>query len=227
MNTIIRPSLLLLLAIAGLDAAELPKKAPLSRYTDLWTKSPFTTPPKTDSGVPEVNPFEDLVLKGVAPIAGGYLITLINKKNPTEAVPPIDTDRPSEYEVVKIERDPDKPLGTVVYLKKGDMSGTVTYDEKLSMPKPPATKQGHKLPGQPNLPGQPQIPGQIPGQPPQPGQIPQPGAQPNQPNQPNQPRARVVPPPTVGAQPATTGGPSSGSRGGGSSGHGYQRPSRR
>ncbi|MEI7912842.1 MAG: hypothetical protein WCK77_24720 [Verrucomicrobiota bacterium] len=199
MHSIVRPSLLLLLAISGLNAAELPKKAQLSRYSSLWDNSPFTTkPPPTPTG-PVENPFDNWALKGVAPIAGGYLITLINKKNPAEAVPPIDTDRPSEYKVLSIERDPDNALGTVVYLSKGDLKGSVTFDEKLSIPKPPAVKPGHKLPGQPP----------VPGQPPQLQPQPQPVAPVVDTRQ---PRARVVPPPATGAQNGGNNGGNNGAR---------------
>ena len=217
MNSIVRPSLLLLFAVSGLNAAELPKKAPLSRYAELWTKSPFTTTPPPQSGAPEVNPFDDWALKGVAPIAGGYLITLLNKKNPAEAVPPIDTDKPSEFQVLSIERDPDNALGTVVYLQKGDMKGSVTFDPKLSVPKAPP-KQGPKPPGVPKPPG-PVVP------------APQPVV-PAQPPASRQPRSRVVPPPAAGGtQPGGAGNNSSrgGGRGGSSSsgGGGYTRPSGR
>jgi hypothetical protein len=169
---------------------EIPKKAPLTRYAELWTRSPFTTPPPPAENAPEVNPFEDLALRGIAPLSSGrYLITLVNKKNPTETTT-IDTERSDEYEVVKIERDSEKALGTVVHLKKGSISGTVAYDEKLSTLKPPAPpKQGQ--PGHPPAANQPPTP---PGTPPgtQPAATP-PGVP--------QPRARVLPPTTPGATP--------------------------
>ena len=216
MNTIALPSLLSLFAVIGLNAAELPKKAPITRYSELWVHSPFTAPPKTVEAGPQEDPFKDLALKGIAPIAGGYLITLINRKNPAEAVPPIDTDQPSEYKVLRIERDPDKALGTVVYLSKGTITGSVTFDEKLSVPKPSVAKVAPKKPGTPPVPGQPVQP--------VPPQVPTPTAAPLI-------RPRVVPPPTTGTQPGSRfGGSSSGhssSSSGGHSGGGYQRPSGR
>ena len=213
MNTIALPSLLSLFAVIGLNAAELPKKAPITRYSELWVHSPFTAPPKTVEAGPQEDPFKDLALKGIAPIAGGYLITLINRKNPAEAVPPIDTDHPSEYEVVSIDRDPDKPLGTVVHVKKGGQVGTITFDEKLSHPKPPPAKPGNKLPGQPPQPVAPQ---------PQPGQQPPPN--PAAPGSAHQPRPRVVAPPVTGAAPVA---PATGTRGTGTTGRGgYTRPQR-
>jgi len=146
MNDIVRPSLLLLFAISSLNAAELPKRAFPTRYAPLWENSPFTTKRIPPPEGPALNPFGDWALKGVAPIAGGYLITLLNRKNPAEPVPHIDTDKPSEFQVLSVERDPGNPMGTVVYLQKGDMKGSVTYDAKLSVltsqkkqgPKPPA-----------------------------------------------------------------------------------------
>lgn len=215
MNSIVRPSLLLLFAISGLNAAELPKKAPLSRYAELWTKSPFTNPPPPPADAPLVNPFEDLALKGVAPIAGGYLITLLNKKNPAEAVPPIDTDKPSEFQVLSIERDPDNAMGTVVYLQKGDIKGSVTFDPKLSVPKAPP-KQGPKPPGGQKPPGAPIVPAP-----------PAPPIAPTQPPTSRQPRSRVVPPPAAGGAAQPAGANTNSSRGSGrgssSGGNGFQR----
>ena len=199
--SLFRSCLIVLLAMSGLDAAELPKKAPLSRYQSLWQNSPFTTPPKQEVGAPLPDVFGDWALKGIAPIGSGYLITLINKKNPAEAVPPIDTDQPSEYQVLRIERDPDKALGTVVYLSKGDITGSVTFDEKLSVPKPTVAKAVPKKNA-----------GTAPTKTPAPQQSPAPV---------HQPRPRVVvPAPPSGNQPS--------GRGNGRSGNSnYQRPSGR
>jgi hypothetical protein len=186
MHSLSRLGWLLLLASIGLDAAELPKKAALTKYAGLWTNSPFTTKPPPAPNAPEANPFEDLALKGIAPLANnGYLITLINRKNPAE-ITTIDTERPaaSDYTFIKVDRNPDKALGTTVHLSKGSSVGTVTYDDKLNTPKPPVNKPVAKAPGQPP-----------------------PAAQPGQPSQPNpgqpmrQARSRVVPPPTPAGQP--------------------------
>ncbi len=171
-----------LLAAPATRAEEVPKNPPLTRYAELWTKSPFTTPPKPPDNAPAANPFEDLALRGIAPLSTGcYLITLVNKKNPTETTI-IDTERSAEYEVVKIERHPEEALGTIVHLKKGAISGTVSYDEKLSTLPPPTKPK----------PGPPQVTGALP--------LP-PGTTPPVPGVP-QPRARVIPPPKTGGAPA-------------------------
>ena len=205
-------ALCVLLVAPGARAQDVPKDPQLTRYAELWTKSPFTTPPKPLPNAPAANPFEDLALRGIAPLStGNYLITLVNKKNPTETTI-IDTERSSEYEVVKIERHPEEALGTVVHLKKGPISGTVSYDEKLStLPPPTKPKPGH-----------PQVPGALP--------LP-PGATPPVPGVP-QPRARVIPPPNTGGapppNPAATGvTPPGASRGPKSGGAPGTRPSRR
>ena len=149
-------TLCVLASLTGANAAEVPRKAPLTRYAELWTRSPFTTPPKPVENAPVENPFDGLALRGIAPLSNGfYLITLVNKKNPTETTT-IDTERFSDYEVVKIERDSEKALGTIVHLKKGTMTGTVAYDEKLSILKAPPAKK----PGQPGQPGKRSQPGQ-------------------------------------------------------------------
>lgn len=168
----------LLLALAGVAAADLPKKAPISRYTSLWTNSPFTSkPPPADPG--EVaNPLDDYALIGVSPIGGsGYRVTLINKKKPEERIT-VDSDKPPTdgFKILEVIRKSGDPLGTTVRMNSGSMTGTVSFDSKLL-----------------TLAAAPKAAAAPPGQPPQPGQ---PVPQPIDPNQPQrQPRPRVVPPP--------------------------------
>lgn len=182
-------TLLLCLALTGWAVAELPKKAPISRYTGLWTNSPFTSkPPPPDAG-PAVNPLEDYALVGVSPIGvsptGGqnYRVTLLNKKKPEERVVVDSDNAKSTFKILKVIRKPGEPLGTVVHMSSGTVEGDVSFDEKLLvLAAAPAAKA-------------------------QPGVPPVPGAQPVQPGQQQpqrQPRPRVVPPPTPAtAQPRT------------------------
>ena len=200
--------LLLILAATGWAAADVPRKAPITKYTGLWNNSPFTSkPPPVDPG-PAVNPLEDYALLGVSPIGGGYRVTLINKKKPEERVT-VDSDKTSgDYKILAVTRKAGDPLGTVVRMMAGSMTGTVAFDEKLLTIAAPAAPK-------PN-PNQPQL---------QPGQQGQPQLQPSQMPQ-RQPRPRVVPPPTPGAanpqvQPQQQGGnPQFNNQGGG-------RPDRR
>lgn len=197
-----------LLASAALPAAEVPtsppKKTSLTQYAPLWNRSPFTTPPVPVAVETGPGPFDDLALRGIAQLTTGhYLITLTHKKEP-DKTQVIDTERNPEYEVLKVERDPDNLLGTVVTLKKGSITGTVSYDEKISSA--PKIAVVAPKPGQPGQPGQPP---QIPGRPP--GVVPQPNLPPGV----RQPRQRVVMP-TPGAAPAAApqapGGRTSGGR---------------
>lgn len=168
----------LLLALAGIASADVPKKAPLSRYTGLWTNSPFTSKPVVQAGEEEANPLDDYALIGVSPIENsGYRVTLINKKKPDERITVDSGKTVSNFSILGVERKPGDPLGTAVKMKSGSKTGTVRFDEKLltiAAPKPAAVQQ-------PNPNGQPQQPQLQPGQ---------------QPQVQRQPRPRVVPPPT-------------------------------
>lgn len=174
--------ILLTLAVAGCAVAEKPVKAPLTKYSKLWTDSPFTSKPVVDPGAPLPNLLDDYALLGVSPIGGGYRVTLINKKKPEDRIT-VDSDRPSkDFKILGVTRKSGDPLGTVVRMMSGTFTGTVSFDEKLlTLAPPPAAKPNPAVvPGQPGQPGQPLQPGQIP---------------------PRQPRPRVVPPPAPGAQP--------------------------
>jgi hypothetical protein len=170
-------------------SADLPKKQPVGRYSGLWMNSPFTSKPPPVSAAEAINPLSDYALIGLAPIAGGYRVTLINKKTPDERIH-FETDNPSsKYKVLGVTRKEGDPLGTVVRLSDGTNTGSVSYDEKLlTLAAAPAKAA-----------------------PPQPGQQPNPNMPPGAQPQPNngqlqrQPRPRVVPPPAPAAQGATQG----------------------
>lgn len=199
MNTI---SLIFLVPLATLHtaSADIPKKPPLVKYTGLWTNSPFTSKPVVEQQGTAENPLDDFTLTGIAPVPGGYRITIINKKNPEikKIIEPGGSD--TEFKVVSVDRNPGKTLGTTVVLSTGSMQGTVSFEPDLiTLKAAPAAPQ----PGQPQ-PGQPQ-PNGLP-----PGVVPPQGNQ--DPNQPNggatvqrQPRPRIVAPPTPSSvqQPAT------------------------
>lgn len=176
--------LLLTLAITGWVVAKPPVKQPLQAYSSLWTNSPFTSKPPPPGPAEVANPLEDYALLGVSPISGGYRVTLINKKKPEERVT-VDSDRPSKdgFKVLAVERKSGDPLGTVVRMMSGTVTGTIAFDDKLlTVAAPPAAKAATAKPQVlPGRPPQPQI---------QPGQMPQ-----------RQPRPRVVPPPAPGVQP--------------------------
>lgn len=179
--------LFIFLALSAWAAADLPKKAPISKYTRLWTESPFTSKPPPEVAGPVADPLEDYSLAGVSPVTGGYRVTLLNKKNPTERII-VESDRPSDgFKILGVTRKPGDPLGTVVRMSSGSVTGNVAFDEKLLTLAPPAAPAGPKPP-------QALLPGVAPGNPPGVNH----GAAPVQPGQvaPRQPRPRVVPPAT-------------------------------
>ena len=62
---------LLALALTGWVVADLPKKAPITKYTRLWKDSPFTSKPPPPEAGPVVNILDDYALAGVSPILNG------------------------------------------------------------------------------------------------------------------------------------------------------------
>ncbi len=192
MKSLVFNPVLLLLALTGVAAADLPKKAPLSRYSSLWTNSPFTSKPPPPEAGPENNPLDDYALIGVSPINdnNGYRVTLINKKKPDERITVDSDETVSGFKILGVTRKPGDPLGTVVRMSSGSMTGTVSFDEKL------LTVAAAKA--QPQAPPQ-AAPPQVPGQPPQP--VPPGQAQPLR-----QPRPRVIPPPAPQAGAAAQAG---------------------
>ena len=186
MKSLVFNPVLLLLALTGVAAADLPKKAPLSRYTSLWTNSPFTSKPPPPEAGPENNPLDDYALIGVSPINdnNGYRVTLINKKKPDERITVDSDETVSGFKILGVTRKPGDPLGTVVRMSSGSMTGTVSFEENL------LTVAAAKAPPQ-------AAPPQVPGQPPQPV----PPVPPGQAQPLRQPRPRVIPPtpPQAGA----------------------------
>jgi hypothetical protein len=162
--------------------AGIPKKAPLFQYNGLWTNSPFTSKPPTKDPVQPVNPLDDFTLTGIAPVPGGYMITIMNKKDPTEKVvisPGVD----SKFKVISVNRNPEERLGTTVVLSAGSVQGTVSFEPDLITIKAPAAA----APPQANNPTLP--PGVTPAQ----------AAGVQTPQRP--PRPRIMPPPTTGNTP--------------------------
>lgn len=170
------PALLSLAALSvPLFAADLPSKVPLSRYSGLWTNSPFTSPPPPPEAGPTVNPLDDYALTGVSPVPGGHRVTIINKKNPEEKIV-LEPGVQREFEVVSVSRAPGKALGTTVVLSSGSQQGTVSFEqEHLALKPPPAAQPPVPNPGERG-----QNPETPPGVPATEGQ--------------RQPRPRIVPP---------------------------------
>lgn len=149
--------ILLLLCCLPLSLwAGAPKKPLPSRYTVLYTSSPFTTPaPVINTNLPVANPLEDWVLGGVTKFPDGYFVILINKKKPDEKTV-IQPGMHSEFQVIEVIEDEKDYTATTVKLRYGSSQGTVTFDKKLLTVNTPSQKQEQEQ-------RQPQMPPGLPG----------------------------------------------------------------
>ena len=146
--------------VAGLSlclplAAQVPKKQPLGRYSELWTKSAFTIPPvKEVVEVEEENPLEEYTLAGACEVQGGWFVVLINKKERDKRIRLHPGEENEEgFEVMKVERG-SCYLETRVEIKnRSGKIGAVEYDEKFivlkkATPKAPVGNKPTVKPGQ-------------------------------------------------------------------------------
>lgn len=147
----------LAVGLIGFAAAEAPRKQGLSRYSMLWTNSPFTVKP-VETQQEAVNPLSDWALGGVSEVNGGYYLILLNRKKPAETEV-VEPGVESAFKVLSVRRDPVDYLKTQVQVSYHGQSGWVSYDEKLlTLAKGPSG--GNQPPGgAPNAGGQQQPPG--------------------------------------------------------------------
>jgi hypothetical protein len=132
---------------------------------------------------PTDNPFNDYHLTGIAPVEGGYSITITNKKDKKKSV--IEPGSNSKFQVISVNRHPEIHLGTVVTLTDGRVQGEVRFEPTLVVLNSPNNAN-------PQNQGQPELP---------------PGVNPNQPNNAVPapiitPRPRVIPPAKPNQSPA-------------------------
>lgn len=119
----------LAVGLISFAAAEAPRKQGLSRYSMLWTNSPFTVKP-VESVQEAVNPLSDWALGGVSEVNGGYYLILLNRKKPAETEV-VEPGVESAFKVLSVRRDPVDYLKTQVQVSYHGQSGWVSYDEKL------------------------------------------------------------------------------------------------
>lgn len=202
---------ILAFAVSGsLALAAVPKKVPVTNYSKLWSQSPFTTKPPPKTNAEENSALDDWTLGGVSEVTGGgYMITLLNKKNVGESqiirpggvqkmlpdkVEWLELGAPGTFKLDRVEYGKGGWKDISVHLLAGGRPGVIKFDDKTTVPKAGAAPQVNRQ-GQPGQPGQ-----QPPGQQPQPGQqpVPQQPAVQQQPGQNNnnggQRRQRVLPP---------------------------------
>lgn len=179
-------ALLLILLLPLAASADVPNKPTKTRYSVLWTDSPFTSKPVAPvTERVEENPLDDYALGGVSKLEDGYFVVLLNKKDPADRQV-IEPGVGSGFEVLSVKWDMTGGKGTTVRVRKGTDEASIGYDEKLLTVKTPAPAAKPPQPGQP---GQPVIPGVNPNTPTSPGSV-------------RAPRPRVVRPPTPPTPPA-------------------------
>jgi len=131
-------TILIYVTVASPLWSQVPQKPPLTRYSSLWLVSPFTSKPEPQALATRANPLEDFTLTGIAPVPGGYRITIVSKKN-REVKKVIEPGRDSEFQVVSVDRNPGVSLGTTVTLTDGRVRGTVRFErDKITLNAPPA-----------------------------------------------------------------------------------------
>ena len=136
------PAILCLFGLfAGVLSADEPTKRLGSEYRELWLNSPFTTKPPPPTAAPTYNVMQDYVLLGVAPAKDGYIVTMLNRKRPSDPRITVVSNQPSDGFVIKnvIHKKGD-PLGTRVLMQRGSSAGEIGFEEKYlvlkSAPKP-------------------------------------------------------------------------------------------
>lgn len=154
---------LALLCFAGNAMSDaLPKKQPKGRYATLWTKSPITVKPPPKIKEDEPSKVDDYTLAGVSPIAGGYSVILINKKERGKRLHLLPGMKNEQgFTVASVRQDPISNKNTTVVISTPDgRKGTVEYEEKfLALKAAPAAKK----PANPRQPTKRPTPSAIPG----------------------------------------------------------------
>ena len=140
---------ILLTALSGGAMGGIVEKKPGANYSHLWTNSPFTER-KQEIARPIANPLEPYALAGVAPVPGGYRVTLLDRRNPEAR---IALSEQSGFTLISVQYSPQHPLDTTVRLSMNGNEGFVSFDQNLLKPAGnPSPKDATAAPsaGQPN-----------------------------------------------------------------------------
>lgn len=137
--------LTILLATSVLVAAQAPRKDALSKYRQLWEKSLVTIKPDPPEKEVEELPSEldDYVLGGWSQTSQGYLVSLINSKDPKDRLT-IAPGMPNRggYQVLDVKRDPMNYKSSQVLIQLGANQKWIGYEDKfLTLQQPPATQR--------------------------------------------------------------------------------------
>lgn len=121
---------ILLAPISSGAMAGIAEKKAGRNYSHLWTNSPFTEP-KQEQTKPVQDAFEHYALAGVAPIPGGYRVTLLDRRNPGAR---IVLPEHSGFTLISVQYSSQHPLDTTVRLSLDGKEGLVRFDQNLLKP---------------------------------------------------------------------------------------------
>lgn len=157
----IQTSLLTLAAtvgMAGLLVAKPPVKPVYSQFNGLVARSPFTIKPDPVRPT-SVSPIErDWMLGSIRPSGNGWSVTLINKKDRKDRVRLIPGFSAGDFQLLEVKQDPRSQENSKVRVRKGSVTGWITYDEKLIKVRPsvaskaPTKKTSSSSRGRPPVP---------------------------------------------------------------------------
>lgn len=136
---------LILLASCSILFGQADSKKPLSKYRQLWEKSLVTVPPDPPDpdGEDEESVLDDYVLGGWTQTTRGYVVALINTKNPKDRLT-IAPGLPNKegFKVVDTKRDPSDYKSSRVLVQAGTKKKWIGYEDKfLTIQQPPAAQR--------------------------------------------------------------------------------------
>jgi hypothetical protein len=124
--------------LSGWALSQLPKKAPLEKYSSLWNQSPFTAKPVPVEEISHENPLLNYFLLGISPIGSGYRVTLMEKNDSNKRLYVYSDDEKAPFKIVNVYREPGNPRGTMVEMSAGGASVMMTFREEALVLMTPA-----------------------------------------------------------------------------------------
>lgn len=137
-------SFLLLFVSATALLAQGPQKAPYTKYRKLWEQSLITEKPIIEPEEEELpSVLDDYVLAGWTQTTQGYIVSLINTKDPKGRLT-IAPGMPNagRFQVVEVKTNPLQYKESQVLVKVGDDEKWIGYEDKyLTLQQPPSARK--------------------------------------------------------------------------------------
>lgn len=133
---------LILIASCGFASGQADRKQSLTKYRQLWERSLVTDKPEKVEPPKGPGVLDDYVLGGWTQTSQGYVVSLINKKNPKERLT-IAPGIPNKdgFQVMDAKRDPSGYKGSQVLVRVGGEEGWVGYEDKFLTIQQPVAKR--------------------------------------------------------------------------------------